>query len=40
MMVDNLEENIMDVEDNYKKIDVVWSRYLYCIVWILILVFM
>ncbi|XP_058947407.2 transmembrane protein 222 [Pocillopora verrucosa] len=33
MMADNPEENIMDAEDNYKKIDATRSRYPYCIVW-------
>ena len=33
MMADNPEENIMDAEDNYKKIDAARSRYPYCIVW-------
>lgn len=32
-MDDNLQENKMDPEDNFPKIDVNRSRYPYCIVW-------
>jgi len=32
-MDDNVQENIMDPEDKYPKIDVSRSRYPYCIVW-------
>ena len=32
-MEDNLEENMMDPENSYPRIDVARSRYPYCIVW-------
>ena len=32
-MDDDHQENIMDPEDIYSKIDVARSRYPYCIVW-------